>query len=457
MQEPSKPSSQHAVLRKLPAIHRLAALLDNVDGTVACRVARDCLSAVRRDLLSGEAAEVPSLHELAWQCRTLLDQGLKPSLQRVINGTGILLHTGLGRAPIHPEAVESARRAMTGYANLEIDLKTMARGERQSHLLPLLRRLSGSEDALVVNNNAAAALLVLATLCSGREAILSRGELVEIGGGFRIPEVMRQSGAILREVGTTNRTHLSDYKEAIGGKTGLLCKVHRSNFDLVGHVAEVSIEQLARLGKRTGIPVYFDAGSASVTRLHSLEPTLEDLANSGIDLVSLSGDKSLGGPQAGIILGRRKLLEQLRTHPLARAFRIGKGTVSTLEKTLALYQAGRAEEIPVVAMARATEEELRERGARITAGDFGEIRIRPVPSVAHLGGGSAPQATFPSVALALEHARFGPDALKHRLATAATPILGRIHENRLLLDLRTVLPPEDALIRQTLLTVGLGK
>ena len=389
---------------------------------------------VRARLLRGEERGFEEA-DVVDALRQLSTPGLRP----VLNATGVVLHTNLGRAPLAPEAADRVRQIAVSYSNLEYDLDEGERGSRYAPLLSLLRSLTGAEDAVVVNNNAAAVLLVLTALAQGREAIVSRGELVEIGGGFRIPDVMRQSGAKLVEVGTTNRTHLGDYEKAISADTGLLLKVHKSNFAQIGFTEEVSAYALGALGRRTGIPVFEDLGSGALVSIEgegiSAEPTVSSAVAAGVDLVAFSGDKLLGGPQAGIVLGRSDLLSRVKSHPLNRALRVDKMTVAALEATLELYRDGRVDQIPAHRLLKQGPDELRARADRLHSllRNRG-IDCRVEPTEGQVGGGAMPRSAPVSYACALE-AR-SPQLIQERLRSADPPVIARVFAERLLLDVR---------------------
>ncbi|MBX5484364.1 MAG: L-seryl-tRNA(Sec) selenium transferase [Myxococcaceae bacterium] len=427
-------------LRGLPSIDELLtrpSLSDALSRHPRARVVaalRHAVHTARTRLLRGEPRpfEDSDVHEA-------LAELSRPRLRPVLNATGVVLHTNLGRAPLADAAAERVREVARGYSNLEFDLDEGERGSRYAPVIDLLRELTGAESAVVVNNNAAAVLLVLAALCSGREAIVSRGELVEIGGGFRVPDVMRQSGAHLVEVGTTNRTRLSDYEEAITERTGLLVKVHKSNFAQVGFTEEVETAGLAGLASRRGVPLFEDLGSGSLYRLHSpgltREPTVREVVKAGADVVTFSGDKLLGGPQAGVIVGREELVERIRRHPLNRALRVDKMTVAALEATLELYRDERYAEIPAVRLLEQTPGELRARAQRLQEllAACG-VSVRVVETVSQVGGGAMPLAAPSSWACAIEEGDAA--ALQARLRSASVPIVARVHEDRLLLDVR---------------------
>jgi L-seryl-tRNA(Ser) seleniumtransferase len=370
------------------------------------------------------------------------------SLQPVINATGVILHTNLGRAPLARTAVERVA-ALGGYTNIEYDIESGTRGRRDAHAESLLCRLTAAAAAVVVNNNAAATLLTLAAVAAGREVIVSRGELVEIGGGFRVPDVMAQSGAILREVGTTNRTRAADYAAAISGKTGALLRVHPSNFRIEGFTERPGLEELAALGRRFNIPVIEDIGSGWVAPSPpppSLrdEPTPRTSLAAGVDLVLFSGDKLLGGPQAGIIAGGADLIGTIRRHPLMRAMRVDKLTYAALEATLQEYVAGRAAEtVPAMRMLSTDVEEIRRRARDVVDRLDGKVRGELADGVSTLGGGSAPGSTLPTVLIAATHADASASQLESLLRHSDPHVIGRIQDDRVMLDLRTVPPEQD--------------
>ena len=377
----------------------------------------------------------------------------RPSLRRVINATGVVLHTNLGRAPLAPVALDAARRVAASYSNLEYDIDRGARGSRYMHCVGLLRELTGAEDALVVNNNAAALVLVLNTLALGRSVVISRGELVEIGGSFRIPDIMERSGARLVEVGTTNRTHPEDYERALGDEVAAVVKVHRSNFAMEGFVAEVDARALATLLAPRGIPLLHDLGSGLLIPLEDIglsgEPTAADAVRAGASLVTMSGDKLLGGPQAGIIVGSADLVKRARENPLTRALRVDKITLAALEATLGLYRepASALREVPVLAMLGRTITELRARATALRDGLGRVVNAEIVDSVAGVGGGAFPGTRIPSVAIALSGE---PQQLEERLRLGDPSVIGRIADGRLLVDLRTIQPDEDAIVADAL-------
>ncbi len=444
--------------RRLPSVERLLQRLEAAGAlgrhprrlVVAC--AREAVEQARRRLVEGRTApDDISVEALQADTELLLSERSAPSLERAINATGIVIHTNLGRAPL----CRAARMAVAdagGYAALEIDRATGARGSRQAHVAPLLCELTGAEAAAAVNNNAAAVLLALTALARGRDVIVSRGELVEIGGSFRMPDVMTASGCRLVEVGTTNKTYLRDYEAALTPETALLVKVHRSNFSMRGFVHEVSPADLAALGRRAGVPVLYDMGSGAfvdlATRGLPPEPTVQAAVASGIDVVTASGDKLLGGPQAGLLLGRDAAIARIRAHPLARAVRLDKLALAALEATLRVYRdPERAwDEIPVLRMlgrgADSLERAARDLAARLAPvlGDAAALEVRP--AVSEMGGGALPGVELPSWAVAVTPRDGTVEVWERRLRRHRPPVFARIADDRLFLDLRT-LDPED--------------
>ena len=445
--------------RTLPSVNAILEmpgvrpLLEQAPRSVVVEAAREVVNAARRDPEARPRGE----HEWSEAVSAAVSHALRASLRPVLNGTGVVLHTNLGRAPLPIAAIAAIERVARGYTNLEYDIATCERGSRYVHCAALLRELTGAEDAIVVNNCAAALVLALNTLADGRDAIISRGELVEIGGSFRVPEIMRKSGARLVEIGTTNRTHVEDYRRALDDTTpGAILKVHRSNFALAGFVAEACVSELAPLAAERDVPIVHDLGSGLLIPLdaHGLagEPTAREAIDAGASLVTMSGDKLLGGPQAGIVVGRRTLIEALRRNPLARSYRVDKLTLAALEATLALYrEPERARrEIPVLAMLTIDAATLRNRATWLL-GQLGraaaEYDVRIVESDASVGGGAFPTARIPSIALSV-----GRDAaaLAERLRQGDPCIVARVADQRVLVDLRTVLPHEDELLARTL-------
>ena len=446
-------------LRALPPVHEVAQRLP-APHPIAVAIARRAIDERREALMAGEQPG----GDIDGRARELLAELARPSLRRVINATGVVLHTNLGRAPLPPSAREAVSRAAHGYSNLELDLESGERSNRQSHVEGVLRELTGAEAAMVVNNGAAAVLLAAAALAGGgRGIVVSRGQLVEIGGGFRIPEVVAQSGAQLIEVGTTNRTRLRDYERALQddeADVGAIMRVHQSNFRTVGFVEEVAIEDLCRLGP----PVIDDVGSGwlasqpgeegtksgedvesdeSAAALGE-EPPIRRSATAGAALVCCSGDKLLGGPQAGLLVGRREAVAAARRHPLARALRIDKLSLAALEATLRLYRdpAGARREIPVLAMLALSERVLADRADRLCAGIGGAVQA--IRTVGRVGGGALPLLELEGPAVAVEHP--DPVALTLALRRAETPVIARIHDGRVLIDPRTLTDEEIPIV-----------
>ena len=443
------------VRRQLPSVDRLlrspalVSLIATHGRGLTLRAARETLAMARQDMARGMPA--PSVGDLTGRVIQQMEAWLRPTLQPVINATGVIIHTNLGRAPLSENTRRAMHEAGAGYSNLEFDLESGQRGSRYLHAEALLCRLTGAEAALVVNNNAAAVLLSLSTLAAGREVILSRGHLVEIGGGFRVPEVMAQSGARLVEVGTTNRTHLQDYEKAITPETALLLRVHPSNFKQIGFVAEPSLAELVALGRQHGLPVMDDLGSGTLldTSAYGLaaEPTVQASVQGGAALVTFSGDKLLGGPQAGIIIGQREFVARLRQHPLARALRVDKVTLAGVQANLLHYAREEAtQEIPIWRMITLKPETIAQR-ADGWAASLREAGIMAGVVAGHstVGGGSLPGETLPTYLLALTCP--SPERVAAQLRQHQPPIIARLAADRLLLDPRTVaLEEETALL-----------
>jgi L-seryl-tRNA(Ser) seleniumtransferase len=461
-------AEQAELLRQIPSVDellaqpRLVALSKRVDRNLVVEVARTVLADLRARIagdsnwtaLGLSAASVEEL--ISVQVEKILSRSLQP----VINATGVILHTNLGRAPLPETVVDEFRRTATQYSNLEYDLEAGARGKRDVHTSELLTRLTGAEAAIVVNNCAAAVLVTLAALARGGEVIVSRGELIEIGDGFRIPEIMEQSGAILREVGTTNRTHLADYENAINEKTRVLLRVHPSNFKVTGFTDKPSLEELVNLSQRSGLPLVEDLGSGCLIDLSECgvsEPTVRQSIDAGVSVVMFSGDKLLGGPQAGIIAGKKELIARVRRYPLFRALRVDKLTIAALEATLGAYLRAAWDEIPAIRMIRATPQELKRRAENFIRElrpelplDEVEIEIADGSSLA--GGGSTPSQSLPTKIIRIASARYSATKLEQRLrrAPAGVSVITRVEDDRLILDLRTVFPEQEPLLIKTL-------
>jgi len=418
---------QENPLRALPSVNellqdeRLVASEAEYGHDLVVDAARKAIDAARERLAAGEQAE-----DIVADALEILKGSAAPRLRRVLNATGIVVHTNLGRAPLAPGALERIKEVAAGYSNLEYDLAEGERGSRQDHLAPLLRDLTGAEDALVVNNNAAAVFLAIAALAEGRDVLVSRGELVEIGDGFRIPEMLARSGARLVEVGTTNRTRIEDYERALGDRSAVLLRVHPSNFRVVGFTERAELGDLARLAEERGLVLVDDLGSGVMLDIGD-EPTVTGSLHAGAHVVTFSGDKLFGGPQAGIVLGRADLVERLRRHPLQRALRADKLTIAALEGTLALYRSGRGGP-PVLRMLTEPAAVVRGRAERLAHLTGGKVEA----TVARAGGGSLPTTDLESFACALE------ENLAEPLRRADPPVLGIVRDGVLLLDCRTL-------------------
>jgi L-seryl-tRNA(Ser) seleniumtransferase len=444
---------QREAVRALEAKYGHAALVD------ALRAEADALRERLTESENTVSTSDDAAGEIERRVRGRLSRSMTPSLVTVINATGVILHTNLGRAPLSREAAVRVAEVAAAYTNLEYDLEAGERGARDGHAERLLCALTGAEAAVVVNNNAAATLLMLAALAAGREVIVSRGELVEIGGGFRVPDVMAQSGARLREVGTTNRTRASDYAAAIDDRTALILRVHPSNFQIDGYTARPTLEELVSIGQRYGVPVVEDLGSgyfgppAGAPDVPD-EPSVPASISGGADVVSFSGDKLLGGPQAGILAGRREPLAAIRRHPLMRALRVDKLTYAALEATLIDYATGRAVNIPVSRMLGLPVEAIAARAAALadrlrTTG----FRVELIDGFSTIGGGSAPGSKLPTCLVAIERPGSSAASLLAALRRLSTPIIARIHNDRVVLDLRTVFDEQDAVLTELVATI----
>ena len=465
--------------RKLPSVDELQrspelrALASTAGQAAVTAAARSVLASVREEIAAGrlDANGVElAISGLEDAVARQLRQALKHSLRSVINATGVILHTNLGRAPLSAAALEHIREIAGNYSNLEFDIETGERGKRDKHVDRLFHKLldehagtavSAGEQAIstiVVNNNAAAVLLALNTLAENGEVIVSRGELVEIGGSFRIPDVMSKSNATLREVGTTNRTRIGDYEKAINEKTRLLLRVHRSNFQITGFTEQPQIEELVSLARKRNIPLLEDLGSGALFDLRSVgvneEPSVFDSLRQAVDVVTYSGDKLLGGPQAGMLSGRSDLIARMRSNSLFRALRVDKLTYATLEATLLAYVKGDHNAIPVLRMMHLSKEEIGTRAKAIAARvRSSEMSVEVVDGESVIGGGAAPSATLPTRLLAIMCEEMSADEISGRLRASDQPIIARVEEGRVLLDLRTVLPEQDETVVQTLTQV----
>jgi L-seryl-tRNA(Ser) seleniumtransferase len=458
------------LLKSLPKIDEVMLILEGENAfTKAPRhlvksACRSVVEGIRKDIIEGKKDAPPlNLPEGYWvaeQAMKIIEGLQRYRLRKVVNATGVILHTNLGRAPLCPEALARIADVAAGYSNLEYDIEKGERGLRYDHVRTLLCELSGAEDALVVNNNAAAVLLVLNTLAEGMEAIVSWGELIEIGGEFRIPDVMEKSGARLCEVGTTNRTRLSDYEKAIGPETGLILKVHTSNFRIVGFTEEAEVRELVDLGNRQGVPVMHDLGSGCFVELDRYglerEPTVSDVLKTGVDVITFSGDKLLGGPQAGIILGKKDILWRIKQNPLNRALRIDKLTLAALEATMMHYLQPEKAVFRLAVLRMLTEPvyEVSRRAKKLLAmlksERFEGVILSMKEGFSMAGGGSLPTQTIPTVLIRIVSKRLSPAVLEYRLRHLDVPIIARIAEEEVLFDLRTIGEGEYSFIRKGL-------
>jgi L-seryl-tRNA(Ser) seleniumtransferase len=464
-------ADQADLLRQLPSVDellaqpRLAALAQRVSRELLVEITRTVLADLRARITGEGAATAIALDSSVLEERitSMVEQVLFSSLGPVINATGVILHTNLGRAPLCGAAVEEIRRSAASYSNLEYDLEAGGRGKRDAHVAQLLERLTGADAAIVVNNCAAAVLLVLAALAKGGEVIVSRGELIEIGDGFRIPEIMAQSGAILREVGTTNRTRIFDYENAIHENTRLLLRVHPSNFTITGFAEKPSLEELVLLGQRASLPLVEDLGSGCMVDLSSsgiTEPTVRQSVEAGVSIVMFSGDKLLGGPQAGIIAGEKELVGRVRRNPLFRALRVDKLTTAALAATLGAYLRGAVDEIPALSMIRMSVQEIKRRADNflrqlIPELPVGEVEVEITDGSSLAGGGSTPTQSLPTKLIRIASARYSAAQLEQRLrrAPAGISVIARVEDDRLLLDLRTVFPEQEPALLKTVSSV----
>ena len=469
-----KVDSKSDLYRKLPSVDELireaplSQLIAREGPVVVTAAARTVLSRFRDSIAGGEFDEESIVHALSGLAANVVEevrQASKYSLRLVINATGVILHTNLGRSPLTSGALEHIRNTAGGYSNLEFDIESGERGKRDVHVDRLFRKIlnarvgtaapgcpgeqsSPEVSTIVVNKNAAAVLLALNTFAEGAEVIVSRGELVEIGGSFRIPDVMAKSHAILREVGTTNRTALSDYESAINSNTKLLLRVHRSNFEITGFTQRPQLEELVNLARRRNIPLVEDLGSGSLFDLHSIglrdEPGVLDSIHAGVDVVTYSGDKLLGGPQAGLLSGSRDLISKMRANSLFRALRVDKLTYAALEATLQAYVKQDYDSIPALRMMRLSKDEIRVRAEKI-AGKVRspQISVDLIDGDSVIGGGAAPSAVLPTCLLAVASSDFSADELAARLRKSDPPIISRVQEDRVVLDLRTVFHEQD--------------
>mgnify|MGYP005840529965 CR=1 FL=1 len=453
--------TKNEYLRRLPKVDAVLEsrpvkeLADKHPRALVVDGVRSILDSLRQRIIKdGEVNKLDlSLENISQQLEGWLENKLRPSLRRVINATGVVVHTNLGRSVLSDSAIDAVVLASSSYSNLEYDLSSGERGSRHSHIERLLCGLTGAEAAMAVNNNAAAVLLALSALAYGKEAIVSRGELVEIGGSFRVPDVMRQSGATLQEVGTTNKTYISDYRAAITEETALLMKVHPSNFRIVGFTHEATLEELVALGREMSIPVMQDLGSGVLVDLSKFglphEPTVQESVSAGVDVVTFSGDKLLGGPQAGLIVGRKAYIEKMKKHPLARALRLDKMTIAALEATLREYldlekAVSSNPTLRMITESKSSVEKRAKRLARAITRIAGGAAIVSVESeVARVGGGSLPLAEIPTSVVAIRPAAMTCSTLEAELRCGDPPVIVRVKEDAVLVDPRTVLAREE--------------
>ena len=459
--------NQKELLRNLPKVDECISKISaefnrKIPAMLVKLVVQKCIDSERQRIL-GNADNCRKKSDEDWQSvfHHALQKKMQPNLRRVINGTGVVIHTNLGRSLLSASATQALTQAGSHYTNLEYNLETGKRGSRYSLVEEIICELTGAEAALVVNNNAAAVLLVLESLARSKEVIVSRGQLVEIGGSFRIPDVMKKSGAILIEVGATNRTHLSDYEEAITGETALLLKVHTSNFRMVGFTSEVSAEEMVALARKNGLAVVEDLGSGCLIDLSTFglpkEPTVQEVINAGVDVVTFSGDKLLGGPQAGIIAGKRAAIEKIKKNPLNRALRIDKFTLASLEDVLRnYYDTGLAlKTIPTLAMLTQAPGDIKRKGRRLLRRLEEKISpacvVRLIPTMSRVGGGAMPEYSLASWAIELQPRQVSLNTLEQAFRLLPLPLIGRIENEGFLIDLRTV--PENEIIELASLIV----
>lgn len=454
------------LLSQIPAINKIL-LLDEVKSLIqeytevgVKSAIKNYIDEIKQEILNEELHEVPSLENIVEEVTQIVKSEDKNSLRRVINATGTILHTNLGRSLLSQKIKENIESVAFNYSNLEFDIDNKKRGSRYVHLIDIIKKLTGAEDVLVVNNNAAAVLLTLNTLVKDKEIVVSRGELVEIGGAFRIPEIIKLSGGTPVEVGTTNKTHLKDYKNAITDNTGALLKVHTSNYKIVGFTKEVSNEEISYLARENELVSINDLGSGQFVDFSKFglpyEPTVKEVLNSGIDIVTFSGDKLLGGPQAGIIVGKKEYIEQMKKNQLTRTLRVDKMTLAALEATLKLYldEKEALEHIPTLHMISLSKERLFEKAevlkTRLSDLDF---KITIAEDKAEVGGGSYPASYLDSVVVKLEHPRLSATDIERRLLEVEIPIITRIKDNELIFDMRTLRTREFDLVKQALTEV----
>lgn len=452
-------SNLQSQLRQLPAVGELLdspqgrTLQDSFGRAAALQVVRQTIDQLRQHISAGQV-KLPDDEALWQRINAAAEQHARMNLRAVINATGIVLHTNLGRAPLAPPAIEAIVQTAGGYSNLELDLHSGRRGSRLVHVTQLLCELTGAPAALVVNNNAAATLLILNVLAGGREVVVSRGQLIEIGGSYRLPDIMVASGAILREVGTTNRTRLEDYRRVIGPPTAMLLHVHTSNYRILGFTESVPVGELAALAHQHRLICYDDLGSGALQREPADEPNVPDSIAAGADVVSFSGDKLLGGPQCGVILGRADLIEAIRQSPLMRTYRVGKLTLAGLEATLRLHRDPTlaANNLPALAMLASPNNTLRRRAQQLAKHlkNIKGLTVLVEADESFAGGGSLPARPLPTWVVAVRHDRLSAEQLAARLRTADRPVIARVKDDRLLFDVRTLGPKDLPVIAEQL-------
>lgn len=460
-------SADKSLLREIPKVDELLklpgmeSLASSYPRELVVEAVRTMLERTRQGIINGHVSRDNPVNwddaaAIAGGVMGVLEEMTRPGLRRVINATGVVLHTNLGRAVLSPSAIQAVHMVASGYSNLELNLKNGKRGSRYAPVEGIINSLAGSQSSMVVNNNAAAVLLALGTLARGGEVVVSRGQLVEIGGSFRIPEVMEQSGAILREVGATNKTYIEDYRRAVNERTALLLHVHTSNYRIVGFTRETTVAELVELGRETGLPVMSDLGSGSLIGFDRLglpyEPTVQETVQAGADVVTFSGDKLLGGPQAGIIAGRKEIVDRMKKNPLTRAVRIDKMTVAALEATLREYLDRKMvmQNIPALSMISADESLLKERSLELRALLEEAVRKNAEISMesgrSAVGGGAMPTADLPGWVVSVRPFSTTVEELAERLRSGEPAVIGRVQEGRLLLDVRTILKGEEIML-----------
>lgn len=442
-------------------------LLKSFPKSIVLDSVRDAVDSVRKNILESPDEELKDcsidIDDIIKSSLEIVRYKSVPSLKKVINAAGVIIHTNLGRSILCSEAVEAAAEAAKNYTNLEYDLDKGERGSRYSHIEDIIVKITGAESAMAVNNNAGAVMLVLSALCRGKEAIVSRGELVEIGGSFRIPEVMEMSGAQLHEVGTTNKTHYFDYEKAVGENTGVILKVHTSNYRILGFTESVSRKELVELGAKTGIPVVEDLGSGNFIDLTryglDYEPTVQDAVRSGIDVVTFSGDKMLGGPQAGIIAGKKKFIDMIKKNPLVRALRIDKMTLAALEATLRQYldENMAVKNIPTLRMITSPENILKKRAQKLLqmlkSGLSNSAEVKVEKDYSEVGGGSMPLENLPTFVVSIKHKSISSSDVENRLRRWSTPIIARVVRDRVLIDVRTIEDRDLEIIKDAVINI----